>query len=158
MPEIVTPTGSKYDRLIAAALEVGPVVTVVAHPCDQTSLNGAIEAAAIGLIEPILVGQESRIRAIADECGIDIAGRTIIDEPHSHASAARAVALIREGRGELLMKGSLHTDELMREVASSTTGLRTERRISHVFCHGCARPSGDALHHRCRDQHFPRSR
>jgi phosphate acetyltransferase len=108
-------------------------VTIVAHPCDETSLRGAIAAAAEQLIEPVLVGPEAKIRAIAAEHGIDITGREIVGAPHSHAAAACAVALIREGRGELLMKGSLHTDELMREVTSSATGLRTERRISHVF-------------------------
>jgi phosphate acetyltransferase len=92
-----------------------------------------MEAAAEALIEPVLVGPEPRIRAVAAEHGIDLAGRQIIDAAHSHAAAAQAVALIREGRGELLMKGSLHTDELMKEVTSSATGLRTERRISHVF-------------------------
>lgn len=124
---------SKYERLIAAAQRETPAVTIVAHPCDETSLRGAIEAAKAQLIVPVLVGPESRIRAIAAEHDIDLGGYEIVDTPHSHASAARGVALIREGRGELLMKGSLHTDELMREVASSSTGLRTERRISHVF-------------------------
>ena len=124
---------SKYDRLIAAARDGTPAVTIVAHPCDETSLRGAIEAAEAGLIEPVLVGPEAKIRAVAAEHGIDLAGREIVDAPHSHAAAAQAVALIREGKGELLMKGSLHTDELMREVTASATGLRTERRISHVF-------------------------
>jgi phosphate acetyltransferase len=124
---------SKYERLIAAARRETPAVTIVAHPCDENSLRGAVEAAQAGLILPVLVGPQARIRAVAAESGIDIDGYEIVDTPHSHASAARAVALIREGRGELLMKGSLHTDELMREVASSATGLRTERRISHVF-------------------------
>ncbi len=126
-------TPSKYERLIAAARDGTPAVTIVAHPCDETSLRGAIEAAAERLIEPVLVGPAARIVAVAAEHGIDIAGHEIVDAPHSHAAAAQAVALIREGKGELLMKGSLHTDELMREVTSSATGLRTERRISHVF-------------------------
>jgi phosphate acetyltransferase len=108
-------------------------VTIVAHPCDETSLRGAIDAAAEQLIEPVLVGPERKIRSVAAEHGIDLAGRTIIDAAHSQDAAARAVALIREGKGELLMKGSLHTDELMRAVTASATGLRTERRISHVF-------------------------
>ena len=132
MAEPATP-GSKYDRLIAAARDGTPAVTVVVHPCDETSLRGAIDAAAEGLIEPVLVGPEAKIRGVAAEHGIDLTGRKIIDAPHSHAAAAAAVALIREGKGELLMKGSLHTDELMKEVTASTTGLRTERRISHVF-------------------------
>jgi phosphate acetyltransferase len=124
---------SKYDELIAAARQIAPAVTAVAHPCDESSLRGCIQAAAEGLIVPILVGPEAKIRAVAAEKGIDIAGREIVDAPHSHGAAARAVALVREGKAELLMKGSLHTDELMREVTSSSTGLRTDRRISHVF-------------------------
>ena len=123
----------KYERLIAAGRDGAPAVTIVAHPCDETSLRGAMEAATEQLIDPVLVGPELRIRSLAAEHGIDLEGRRIVDAPHSHAAAAQAVALIREGRGELLMKGSLHTDELMKEVTSSATGLRTERRISHVF-------------------------
>lgn len=126
-------TRRKYDRLIAAARDGSPAVTIVAHPCDETSLRGAIDAAAAGILAPVLVGPAARIRAIADAHGIDISGREIVDAPHSHAAAARAVQLVREGRGELLMKGSLHTDELMAEVVAKDTGLRTERRISHVF-------------------------
>jgi phosphate acetyltransferase len=127
------PPGAKYQRLIAAARDVRPAVTIVAHPCDETSLRGAIEAAGEGLIDPVLVGPEAKIRAVAAEHGIDLGSRQIVDAPHSHGAAAAAVALIREGKGELLMKGSLHTDELMRAVTASQTGLRTERRISHVF-------------------------
>jgi phosphate acetyltransferase len=124
---------SKYDRLIAAAQAVEPVWTIVAHPCDAPSLRGAVEAAALGLIRPILVGPAAKIRAVAEAGGMDLGGIEIVDVPHSHAAAERAVAMIREGRGELLMKGSLHTDELMREVTDAATGLRTARRISHVF-------------------------
>ena len=123
----------KHARLIAAARDGSPAVTIVAHPCDETSLRGAIDAAEQQIIEPVLVGPAARIVAVAAEHGIDISGREIVDAPHSHAAAAQAVALVREGKGELLMKGSLHTDELMKEVTSSATGLRTERRISHVF-------------------------
>ncbi len=129
----VAETPTKYERLIAAARDGTPAVTIVAHPCDETSLRGAVEAAAEGLIEPVLVGPETKIRSVAAEHGIDLTGRKIVDAAHSHAAAACAVALIREGKGELLMKGSLHTDELMREVTASATGLRTDRRISHVF-------------------------
>ncbi|NRP74514.1 Phosphate acetyltransferase [Ensifer psoraleae] len=129
----LTAEPSKYDRLIAAAQAETPAVTIVAHPCDETSLRGALEAAEMGLIKPVLVGPEAKIRYVAAEHGLEIADREIVDAPHSHAAAAKAVALIREGKGELLMKGSLHTDELMHEVASSATGLRTDRRISHVF-------------------------
>jgi phosphate acetyltransferase len=124
---------SKYDRLIAAAREQGPTATLVVHPCDETSLAGALEAAAAGLIIPTLVGPEAKIRAVAAAHGLAVDDVGIVDAPHSHAAAARAVALVREGKGEMLMKGSLHTDELMREVTASATGLRTERRISHVF-------------------------
>ncbi|MFO0990824.1 MAG: phosphate acetyltransferase [Hyphomicrobiales bacterium] len=124
---------SKYDRLIALTQQHPPVQTIVAHPCDETSLRGALEAAEAELIKPILVGPEAKIRATAGKCELDISRLPIVDVPHSHAAAARAVELIREGKGELLMKGSLHTDELMHEVASSATGLRTARRISHVF-------------------------
>lgn len=132
-PPAAAPEQSKYDRLIAAARASSAAPTVVAHPCDETSLRGALEAAEAGLIVPILVGPEARIRAVAEEFALDLSGVEIVDVAHSHAAAAKAVALVREGRGELLMKGSLHTDELMKEVASSATGLRTERRISHVF-------------------------
>jgi phosphate acetyltransferase len=124
---------SKYDQLIAAAQELVPPRTVVVHPCDETSLRGAVEAAEAGLIEPVLVGPAAKIRAVAMQHHIDLGDREIVDATHSHAAAACAVALVREGKGELLMKGSLHTDELMKEVAASATGLRTERRISHVF-------------------------
>ncbi|MEJ7015700.1 phosphate acetyltransferase [Sinorhizobium meliloti] len=129
----VTAGPSKYDRLIAAAQAETPAVTIVAHPCDETSLRGALQAAKTGLIRPVLVGPEAKIHSVAAEHGLEIGGREIVDVPHSHAAAAKAVALIREGKGELLMKGSLHTDELMHEVAASATGLRTDRRISHVF-------------------------
>ncbi|MDS9469995.1 phosphate acetyltransferase [Paracoccus sp. MBLB3053] len=131
LPNANTP--SKYDMLIARARETHDVVTVVAHPCDEPSLRGPIEAGREGLIIPLLVGPEARIRAVADECGIDLAGIEIVDVPHSHAAAATAVKLICQGKGEVLMKGSLHTDEFMREITSSATGLRTGRRISHVF-------------------------
>jgi phosphate acetyltransferase len=132
LADVATP-GSKYERLIAAARDGTPAVTIVAHPCDETSLRGAIDAAAEGLIEPVLVGPAAKIRGVAAVHGIDLTGRQVVDAPHSHAAAAAAVALIREGKGELLMKGSLHTDELMKEVTASATGLRTERRISHAF-------------------------
>jgi phosphate acetyltransferase len=125
--------GSKYDRLISRAKEANPPVTMVVHPCDESSLRGAIEAAQLGIIEPVLVGPAAKITAVARQHGIDISKYKIVDAPHSDAAAAKAVELIKAGQGELLMKGSLHTDELMRAVTSSSTGLRTERRISHVF-------------------------
>jgi phosphate acetyltransferase len=124
------PPHSKYERLIARAKEVQPATTVVVHPCDESSLRGAVEAAQAGLIVPILVGPTAKISAVARDHRIDIDRFEIVDAPHSEAAAAKAVALIHD---ELLMKGSLHTDELMREVTSSKTGLRTARRISHVF-------------------------
>ena len=127
------PPQSKYERLIARAKAVPAATTVVVHPCDETSLRGAIEAAAAGIIIPILVGPAAKISAVAREHGIDIDRFQIVDVPHSEAAAAKAVELIHESKGELLMKGSLHTDELMREVTSGKTGLRTARRISHVF-------------------------
>ena len=123
---------TKYDRLIAAARAIRPAATLVVHPCDESSLRGVAEAASIGLIAPILVGPTAKIKDAAAKHGIDISGLEIVDAPHSEAAAAKAVELIHEARGEMLMKGSLHTDELMRSVTSKT-GLRTERRISHVF-------------------------
>jgi len=128
-----TGQGSKYDRLIAEARGIAPAPTLVVHPCDESSLKAVAEAARVRIIDPVLVGPEAKIRSIAEAHGIDLGDAGFVDEPHSHAAAERAVALVREGRGELLMKGSLHTDELMRAVTASATGLRTERRISHVF-------------------------
>lgn len=122
----------KYDRLIAAAAAIPPIVTLVVHPCDETSLRGVVEAAEAGLIKPTLVGPATKIRNVAAKHGLDIAGYGIVDTPHSEAAAARAVELVHEAKGDMLMKGSLHTDELMRSVTAKT-GLRTERRISHVF-------------------------
>jgi len=127
------PPPSKYDKLISLAKEVPPANTVVVHPCDETSLRGPCEAAELGIITPILVGPAEKITALARQHGIDISRAQLVDAPHSEAAAANAVQLIHEGKGELLMKGSLHTDELMRAVTSGTTGLRTARRISHVF-------------------------
>jgi phosphate acetyltransferase len=124
---------SKYDRLIAKAKQGTPPPTVVVHPCDETSLRGPVEAAEAGIITPILVGPQAKIAAVARQHGLDISRYQIVDVPHSDAAAAKGVELIHQSKGELLMKGSLHTDELMREVTSSKTGLRTARRISHVF-------------------------
>ena len=124
---------AKYERLIARAKGVPSARTVVVHPCDETSLRGALEAAEAGLIEPVLVGPETKIRATAQKCGLDISRFEVVHADHSEAAAAKAVQLIHEAKGELLMKGSLHTDELMRSVTSGTSGLRTARRISHVF-------------------------
>lgn len=124
---------SKYDRLLARARKASPAITLVVHPCDESSLRGALETAEEGIIVPILVGPADRIAAVAREHRLDISRLEIVDAAHSEAAAAKAVELVHEGKGELLMKGSLHTDELMRAVTSSGTGLRTARRISHVF-------------------------
>jgi phosphotransacetylase len=105
----------------------------VAHPCEETALSGAIEAAEMGLITPILVGPARKIEETAKKAGVDLGNTRIVDTPHSHASAARAVELVRRGEAELLMKGSLHSDELLAEVVARETGLRTGRRLSHVF-------------------------
>src|SRR5262249_31351521 len=127
------PPASKYERLIARAKQVPGATTIVVHPCEETALRGPIQAAEAGIIKPILVGPAAKISAVAREHRLDISRFELIDVPHSDAAAAKAVELIHQSKGELLMKGSLHTDELMREVTSSKTGLRTERRISHVF-------------------------
>src|SRR4029079_9011428 len=111
----------KYDRLIAAAKELQPIATAVAHPCDETSLKGAVEAGEAGLIKPILVGPKSRIDAIAKQFSINLGDIEIVDVPHSQAAAAKAVELVRTGKAELLMKGSLHTDELLSEVMKRET-------------------------------------
>src|SRR5215468_7402831 len=123
----------KYDRLIASAREISAVPTAVAHPCDESSLRGALDAATAGMIVPVLVGPEGKIRSVAQTCGVDIGRTEIVDVLHSHAAATKAVELVRTGRVQLLMKGSLHSDELLGEIARRETGLRTERRISHVF-------------------------
>lgn len=127
------PPPSKYERLIARAKQLVPPNTIVAYPCEETALRGPLEAAEAGIIRPILVGPAAGISALARKHGLELAAYELIDVPEPEAAAAKAVALIHEGKGELLMKGSLHTDELMREVTSSKTGLRTARRISHVF-------------------------
>src|SRR6266516_1624596 len=127
------PPASKYERLIARAKQVPAATTIVVHPCEETSLRGPIQAAEAGIIKPILVGPAAKIAGVAGEHGLDIGRYEIVDVRHSEAAAAKAVELIHESKGELLMKGSLHTDELMREVTASKTGLRTARRISHVF-------------------------
>lgn len=124
---------AKYQRLIDHCKTLPPMPTAVAHPCDASSLGGAIEAAKMGLIAPILVGPRARIESVAAEAGISIADYQLVDAPFSHAAAAAAVQLVREGRAEALMKGSLHTDELMSAVVDRDTGLRTARRISHCF-------------------------
>ena len=110
-----------------------PARTAIAHPCSAAALAAAVEAAEAGLIDPILVGPRARILAAAAEAGKDVAAYRIVESAHSHDSAAKAVELVRAGEAVLLMKGSLHTDELMGAVVSRATGLRTERRISHAY-------------------------
>ena len=126
-------THDKFHALVAKAQTHPPVNVAVAHPCDQVSLESAVSAAQLKLIVPILVGPEARIREVAAKHGLDISGFEIVDAAHSHEAAEKAVELVREGRAEALMKGSLHTDELMGAVVKRDTGLRTARRISHCF-------------------------
>lgn len=134
MLEVVQETGTgKYEQLLAKCRRLEPVPTAVAHPCDFTSLSGAVQAATEGLIVPILVGPRAKIESVARSAALDLSAFRIVDVPHSHASATRAVELLREAEAELLMKGSLHTDELMAAVVARDGGLRTARRISHVF-------------------------
>ena len=123
----------KYERLIAATGDLQPLATAVAHPCDDTSLIGAMEAADAGIIIPILVGPKSRIRKLATSLCVDIEGIRIVDVPNSLEAAEKAVKLVRSGEAALLMKGSLHSDELLAAATRGDTGLRTARRISHVF-------------------------
>jgi len=134
LPEVrVTDKTSQYRRLIAMAEEPAPIAMAVVHPCDRESLLGAIEAAKANLIVPVLVGPQAKIRAVARAEGVDLGACKIVDAAHSHAAAQLAVAMAREGAVEALMKGSLHTDELLAEVVAADTGLRTARRVSHVF-------------------------
>ena len=123
----------KYEKLIERCKSLPAMPTAVAHPCDESSLRGAADAAEAGLIAPILVGPRARIEALAKQHGLAIGKFEIVDTLHSEASAEAAVALVREGRAEALMKGSLHTDELMGAVVKRDTGLRTARRVSHCF-------------------------
>ena len=127
-----TGTG-KYEALLARCRGLEPVPTAVAHPCEKTALAGAVEAGELGLIQPILVGPERKLREIAEANGITLGQIRIVDATHSHDAAAKAVELVRLGEAELLMKGSLHSDELLGAVVAKQTGLRTSRRISHVF-------------------------
>ena len=123
----------RYDRLVRAAQRLPPVTTAVVHPCDQISIDGVVEATRLGLIAPILVGPPARIRDAAQQAESNISAFPLEGSAHSHASAARAVELVRQGKAEALMKGSLHTDELMGAVVARESGIRTARRISHCF-------------------------
>src|SRR5438045_1731290 len=123
----------RYDRLVRAAQQLPPVTTAVAHPCDKISIEGVVEAATLGLIAPILLGPPARIREAAQQAEADISSFPLEESAHSHDSADKAVGLVRKGEAEALMKGSLHTDELMGAVVARETGIRTARRISHCF-------------------------
>jgi len=127
----IVPDG--VTRLLDCARQLGSIRVAVVHPCDATSLATVLEAHTLGLIDPVVVAPAAKVRAVAAQAGIDIAGLAIEDVPHSHAAAARAVEMARAAQVEALMKGSLHTDELMSAVVDGTTGLRTKRRISHCF-------------------------
>ncbi len=134
LPEIrIDDKYARYQQMLSQVKGLEPIPTAVAHPCDRESLKGPVIAFQEGIIEPILVGPENKIRAVAEEFAIDLHGIRIVNAKHSHDSAAIAVSLVRTGDAEALMKGSLHTDELMGEVVSRANGLRTARRISHVF-------------------------
>ena len=124
---------AKYDRLIATATKHPAIATAVVHPCDAVSLESAVEAARLGLLKPILVAPQARVKDVAARTGLDIGAFEIVSSQHSHDSAAKGVELVREGRAEALMKGSLHTDELMGAVVARDGGIRTARRISHCF-------------------------
>jgi phosphate acetyltransferase len=124
---------AKYQRLLDACRGLPPMPTAVVHPCDEAAIEGAIGAARLGLIKPILVGPTERIREAARKAGVDIAEYPIVDVPHSHAAADKAVELVLSGQAEAIMKGSLHTDELMAAVVRRENGLRTSRRVSHCF-------------------------
>jgi phosphate acetyltransferase len=130
---VETRSHEKYDRLIAAAQALPRLKVAVAHPCDEAALGAALEAAALGIVEPILVGPQAKVAAAAAALGADIAPFRLVEAEHSHEAAEKAVALVRAGEAEALMKGSLHTDELMAAVVRRDGGLRTARRLSHCF-------------------------
>jgi phosphotransacetylase len=129
---VETGTG-KYEQLLEKCKGLEPIPTAVAHPCEASALAGAVEAAELGLIVPILVGPSAKITATAGNCGVNLKKFQTVEAPHSHASATKAVELIREGAAQILMKGSLHTDELISAIVARDGGLRTGRRISHAF-------------------------
>ena len=134
LPEVtVSDRDQRHRKLLSFASGLPPVRMAVVHPCDAESLGGALLAASSGIVQPVLVGPERRIRAVAEEADLDLDDIEIVDVEHSHAAADKAVELARAGRVEALMKGSLHTDELMMAVIDKAAGLRTGRRMSHVF-------------------------
>jgi phosphate butyryltransferase len=132
-PEIRIIRHERYRALLATARGGEPIPTAIAHPCDSCAMAGAMLASQAGLITPIFVGPEAKIRAAAQAADVDISPFRLVAAPHSHAAAAKAVELVGSGQAKLLMKGSLHTDELMSAVLAPSTGLRTERRISHAY-------------------------
>ncbi|WP_243612022.1 bifunctional enoyl-CoA hydratase/phosphate acetyltransferase [Shimia aestuarii] len=125
--------GATFDQMLVATRDLDPIPTAVVHPCDEASLEGALYAQQNGLITPILVGPEAKIRAAAKAANLNIQGIEIVPSLHSHDSAKKAVCLVHEAKAQALMKGALHTDELMGEVVHKERGLRTERRMSHIF-------------------------
>jgi len=133
LPQVQMIHHDGHELMLKRCEELPPVPTAVVHPCDESSLKGAVEAAEAGLIDPVLIGPEAKIRALGTGFGLNLAGYRIIDVPHSNAAAETGVRLARSGEVEAVMKGSLHTDELMAEVVRKDTGLRTGRRLSHVF-------------------------
>ena len=133
LPVVHMGTHDRFHELMARASFGASLPTAVVHPCDDVSLGAALEAARAGLIIPILVGPSAKIQAAARQAQLDISGLRLVDAPHSHAAAAAAVALVRHGEARLLMTGSLHTDELLHVVVAADSGLRTERRLSHVY-------------------------
>jgi len=134
LPEVhLHESGARFNDLIKATSSLDPVRTAVVQPCDELSLEGALTAAAKGVIVPVLIGPKEKIQATAEALGANIDDLEIIDAPHSHAAAETAVAMARAGEVDMLMKGKLHTDELLKPVVNKATGLRSERRISHVF-------------------------
>lgn len=133
LPDVQIARHQRYRALLKAAAGGQPITTAIVHPCDPVSITAAAEAAARKLILPILVGPRGKVEAAAAEAKVDIKGFRVIDAPHSHAAASQAVALVRSGEARLLMKGSLHTDELMAAIVAPDTGLTTNRRISHVY-------------------------
>ncbi|MDN4591804.1 enoyl-CoA hydratase [Xenophilus aerolatus] len=134
LPEVrMNADGDGLPRLLAHVQPMGAIRVAVVHPCDALSLGGALDARAAGLIEPVLVGPRARVESAAAAAGLDLAGVALEDVPHSHAAAARAAELAGQGRVEALMKGSLHTDELMSAVLQAGANLRTKRRLSHCF-------------------------
>lgn len=132
-PERATQKHEKYERLVKAAQALPRIRTAIAHPCDKVSLESVVEAARLGLIVPTLVGPATRVRDLAARMRVDISAMELIGSAHSHDSAAKAVEQVKSGKAEALMKGSLHTDELMGAVVARESGIRTARRISHCF-------------------------